>query len=101
MVRRHLVGTLRNRSGARLQVDDELDSPSRGYSWKFFWKNILEVAHDRNVFDTLQWRSVQCVQGINLSLGILSDVGLIVHYLVRWVQEVYNLSCTIDRGIVS
>jgi hypothetical protein len=49
MVLRHLVRMLRNRTGARLQVDDELDSSSRGYSWKFFWKNIREVTDNWDV----------------------------------------------------
>src|SRR3989337_2752769 len=101
MVRRHLVGTLRNRSGARLQVDNELDSPSRGYSRKFFWENILEFTNDWDVLDALKWSSVQRIQGINLSLSVLGEVSLIIHYLIRRVQEVYHFSGTIDRGIVS
>src|SRR3989337_2818632 len=101
MVRRHLVGTFRNRSGARLQVDNELDSSSRGYSRKFFWENILEVTDDWDVLNALKRSSVQRIQGINLCLGILGEVSLIIHYLIRWVQKVYHFSGTIDRGIVS
>ena len=39
-MRWHLVGSFGDRNGAWFQVDDELDNPSRGYSWKLFWKDI-------------------------------------------------------------
>jgi hypothetical protein len=53
-MRQHLIGSLGNRSGARFQFNDKLDSSSRGYSWKFFWENILEVVNDWNIFDSLK-----------------------------------------------
>src|SRR3990170_7446434 len=101
MVRRHLVRTLRNGSGARLQVDNELDSSSRGYPRKFFWEYVLEFTNNWDVLDALQRSSIQCIQGINLCLGILGEVSLIIHYLVRRVHKVCHFSGTIDRGIVS
>ena len=53
-MRRHLVGAFRNWSSAWFQVDDEFDSSNRGYSWKFFGKDILEITNDWNVLYALK-----------------------------------------------
>ena len=43
LMRRHLVGSFGDRSGAWFQVDNELDGSNRRYPWEFFreasWKS--------------------------------------------------------------
>ena len=100
-MRWHLIGVLSNRGGSRLQVDDEFDSSNRGYSWKFFLKDIGKFANDWDTLDTLKRRNVQSIQSIYLSFGILDNVGGVVHYLARGVKESDDFATTIERGIVS
>ena len=57
---------------AWFQVDDEFDSSSRGNPWKFFWEDVLEFTNDGNVFNALEWCSVQRIQGIKPCLGVLN-----------------------------
>ena len=71
-MRRHLVGSFGYRSGAWFQVDDEFDSSSRGNPWKFFREDVEEITHDGNVFNALEWCSVQRIQGIKSRLGVLN-----------------------------
>jgi hypothetical protein len=54
VVRRHFIRTLRNRSCAWFQVDDELNSSRRGYSWKFLWEDILKIMNNGNVLDAFK-----------------------------------------------
>ena len=51
---RHLLRTLGNRNGARLQVDDKLDFSDRGYSRQFFWEDIEKFKNDGDVLDSFK-----------------------------------------------
>lgn len=89
---RHLVGSFVYRSGAWFQVDDEFDSSSGGNPWKFFRKDVLEFVNDGNVFNTLEWCSVQCIQGIKSCLGILNQMSQVSNYFIRRVEQMDGLS---------
>ena len=71
-----------NRNGAWFQVDDELDSPGRGYSWKFFWKDVLEVENDWNLFNSLKRCCVQRIQDIKSCFSILNKLSMVAYYLI-------------------
>ena len=81
-VRRHLVGSFGDRNGAWFQVDDELDSPGRGYSWKFFWKYVLEVANDWNLFNSLKRCRVQRIQSIKSCFSVLNKLSMVGYNLI-------------------
>ena len=99
-MRRHLVGSLGNRSCARFQVYDEFNSSSRGYSWKFFWKDIFKITNDWNVLDSLKRWSIQCIENIYLTLSILDHLSWVVDQLARRVCELDFLSGTVDQSIM-
>ena len=84
-MRWHLVGSFGNRNGAWFQVDDELDGPGRGYSWKFFWKYVLEVANDWNLFNSLKRCRVQRIQSIKSCFSVLNKLSMVGYYLIRRV----------------
>jgi hypothetical protein len=50
----HLVGALGYRGSDRFQVDDKLDSSSRGYPWELLGKDILKIMNNWNVLDAFK-----------------------------------------------
>src|SRR3954466_6306920 len=54
VVRWHLIGTLGNRDGVGLQVDDEFNLSDRGYSREFFWEDVGKITNDWNVLNPVE-----------------------------------------------
>src|SRR3954468_22232123 len=101
VVRRHLIMTLGNRNGARLQVDDEFNLSERGYSRQFFWEDVGKILNDGNVLDPVQRGDIESIQHKDLRLSILGNSGGVVNNLTEGVKELDRLGATIKRGIVN
>ena len=50
-----LVGTFAHRFRTGLKFNNEFNRPVWRHPWKFFWKNVLIFANDRNLRNSIQF----------------------------------------------
>src|ERR1041384_6111285 len=100
VVWRHLIRTLGNRNGARLQVDDEFNLSDRGYSRQFFWEDVGKILNEWNLLNSFKRRDVQSIHHIDMCFSITGNPGGVVNNLTGGVKKLDRLGTTIQCGIV-
>ena len=99
-VRWHLIWALSNWGCAGLQVNNKLDSSYWGYSWKFFRKDVGEIANNGNVLDSFKGGCIQRIESKNPRFGISHKRGGVVHNLTGRVKELDGAGATINCSIM-